>query len=100
MVRRRFASDRMRGHNWSARMYPAFVGVATPGLNGMRCALVLFSYAAFAAFSGCRFRGRRDRPFCHLMVSPANLAGIFQTQTAVVGLQMWESRSDFQAWGC
>ena len=34
----------------------------------MRCALVLFSYAALEAFSGYRFRERRDRPLCHLMV--------------------------------
>ena len=63
----------------------------------MRCALVLSSNAAFEAFSGYKFRERRDRPFCHLMASPANLAGIVNSNR-IVGLQMWESLRDSHIW--
>src|ERR1700732_5548564 len=79
-------------------MYPAFVGVGTPGLNGMRCAPVLFSNAAFAGIFRMQVSGAPGSTVVPSHVSPANLAGISKLRSAAVGLQMWESRSDFQAW--
>ncbi len=43
---------KMEVTGWPAQMYSAFVGARAPGLDGMRCALVLFSYAALEGFSG------------------------------------------------
>jgi hypothetical protein len=34
---------KMKVTGWSAQMYSAFVGARAPGLDGMRCALVLLS---------------------------------------------------------
>ena len=79
-------------------MYPASVGVAIswPEWNALRP--VLINNAALVAFSEYRFRERRDRPLCHLMVRQQTWQGILEFRSVVVGLQMWESRSDFQAW--
>jgi|KBSMisStandDraft_5_1062788.scaffolds.fasta_scaffold378026_2 hypothetical protein len=63
----------------------------------MRCALVLFSNAAFKGIFRIQVLESAgiDR-FCHLLFSPANLAGISKLRTVVaVGLQMWESRQRF-----
>ncbi len=70
-----FCKRIMRVACWSARMYPVFVGVRTPDLNGMRCALVLFNNSALV---GC-FRVQVSRAPGSTVVpshgSPANLAG-------------------------
>ena len=61
----------------------------------MRCALVLFSNAAFKGIFRVQVLESAgiDR-FCHLMFSPANLAGISKLRSVVVvGLQMWEIAS-------
>ncbi len=62
----------------------------------MRCALVLFSNAAFKGIFRVQVLESAgiDR-FCHLMFSPANLAGISKLRSVIVGLQMWESRQRF-----
>jgi hypothetical protein len=70
----------------------------TPGLNGMRCALVLFSNAALEGFSGLQASGAPGSTVVPSHGSPANLEGISILRSVVVGLQMWKSRSDFQVW--
>src|ERR1700758_4117708 len=64
----------------------------------MRCALVLFNNAALVGIFRIQVSGAPGSTVVPSHVSPANLAGILKTQIVVVGLQMWESRSDFQAW--
>jgi hypothetical protein len=49
-------------------MYSAFVGAKAPGLDGMRCALVLLSNAALEGFSGLQVSRAPVRPLCHLIV--------------------------------
>ena len=43
-----FCKRKMGVACWSAHMYAAFVGELSPGLDGMRCALVLFNDTALA----------------------------------------------------
>jgi hypothetical protein len=96
-----FCKRNVRVTCWSARMYPAFVGVRSPGLNGMRCALVLFS---FAAFEGC-FRIKVSRAPGSTVVpshaSPANLAGMSKShmiQPSSLVCRCGNRGCDFQAW--
>ena len=95
-----FCKRKMRVACWSARMYPAFVGVRTPGLNGMRCALVLFNNSALI---GC-FRLQVSRAPGSTVVpshgSPANLAGNhnFCQQSSPLVCDCGNRGSDFQAW--
>src|ERR1700747_2563768 len=65
----------------------------------MRCALVLFSNAAFVGIFRMQVSGAPGSTVVPSHGSPANVAGISKLRSVVVvGLQMWESRSDFQAW--
>jgi hypothetical protein len=73
----------------------------SPGLNGMRCALVLFS---FAAFEGC-FRIKVSRAPGSTVVpshaSPANLAGMSKRhmiQPSSLACRCGNRGCDFQAW--
>ncbi len=73
----------------------------SPGLNGMRCALVLFS---FAAFEGC-FRIKVSRAPGSTVVpshaSPANLAGMSKShmiQPSSLVCRCGNRGCDFQAW--
>ena len=62
----------------------------------MRCALVLFSNAAFKGIFRIQvLKSAGIDRFCHLLFSPANLAGISKLRSVVVGLKMWESRQRF-----
>jgi len=63
----------------------------------MRCALVLFNNAAFAGIFRVQVSGAPGSTVVPSHGSPANLAGISKLIAVAVGLQMWESRSDFQA---
>jgi hypothetical protein len=60
----------------------------------MRCALVLFNGSVWKTFLDNRFRERRVRPLCHLMVRQQTWRKIIQLVVAA-GLQMWESRMRF-----
>jgi hypothetical protein len=79
-------------------MYPALIGVAIswPEWNALRP--LLFSNAAFAGIFWLQVSGAPGSTVVPSHGSPANLAGISELRSVVVGLQMWESRSDFQAW--
>ena len=59
---------------WSAQMYSAFVGAQAPGLDGMRCALVLFSNAALEGFSGLQVSRAPGSTVVSSHSSPADLA--------------------------
>jgi hypothetical protein len=50
-------------------MYTALLGcLTTPGLNGMRFALVLFKFSVFEALTESRFSRTTVRPWCHLFL--------------------------------
>ena len=66
---------KMKLTRWSAQMYSAFVGAQAPGLDGMRCALVLFSYAALEGFSGLQVSRAPGSTVVSSHSSPADLAG-------------------------
>ena len=55
-------------------MYSAFVGAQAPGLDGMRCALVLFSNAALEGFSGLQVSRAPGSTVVSSHSSPADLA--------------------------
>src|SRR5260370_31192261 len=65
---------KMRVTGWSAQMYTAFVGAKTPGLDGMRCALVLLSEAALKDFSGLQVSRAPGSTVVPSHDSPADLA--------------------------
>src|SRR5215472_17546806 len=68
---------------------------------GMRCALVLVSYAAFEAFLVYRFSGAPGSTVFAISWFASKPGRNQELRlVVVVGLQMWESRSDFQAWRC
>jgi hypothetical protein len=61
----------------------------------MRCALVLFSFAALEGIFRVQVSGAPGSTDVPSHGSPANLAGILKTRIVVVGLQMWESLQRF-----
>src|SRR5208282_6685365 len=61
----------------------------------MRCALVLFSNAAFGGIFRIQVSGAPGSTVVPSHGSPANLAGISKFRLVAVGLQMWESRQRF-----
>jgi hypothetical protein len=65
----------------------------------MRCALALFSNAAFEGIFRIQVleSARIDRS-CHLMVRQQTWQESKLRSVVVVGLQMWNRVSDFQAW--
>src|SRR6202035_1513090 len=65
---------KMKLTGWSAQMYSAFVGAQAPGLDGMRCALVLFSNAALEGFSGLQVSRAPGSTVVSSHSSPADLA--------------------------
>ena len=65
---------KMKVTGWSAQMYSAFVEHKAPGLDGMRCALVLFSNAALEGFSCLQVSRAPGSTVVSSHSSPADLA--------------------------
>jgi hypothetical protein len=97
MVRRRIASEKWEWRVGLRECIRPLLEYLSPGLNGMRCALVLFSFAALVGFSGIQVSGAPGSTVVPSHGSPANLAGFEKVKSVAVavGLQMWESLQRF-----
>jgi hypothetical protein len=73
---------KMKVTGWSAQMYSAVVGARTPGLDGMRCALVLFSDAALEGFSCLQVSRAPGSTVVSSHSSPADLAQNHQLRSS------------------
>ena len=73
---------KMKVTGWSAQMYSAFVEHKAPGLDGMRCALVLFSNAALEGFSCLQVSRAPGSTVVSSHSSPADLAENHQLRSS------------------
>ena len=91
---------RKRGRrNWSARMYPAFDGVAIswPEWNALRPRPFYFRCLG-GQFRFTGFRERRDRPFCHFIVRQQTWQESQTSEPSSLVCRCGNRVSDFQAW--
>ena len=76
-------------------MYTALLEcLTTPGLDGMRFALILFKFAVFKTFTYSRFFRATVRPWCHLFLRQQTWQEKLNF-VVVDGLRMWESPQRF-----